>query len=281
MKSLTLSDWNIENSLLAIYIRETKQYKLLSRREEQVLGERIKAGDPQAADILIKGNLRFVVFIAKRYAFNQTQMLDFISEGNRGLMAAVSKFNVDYGCKLITLATWDINQMIQRSRRMNMIVTIPKNKLDKKKFLEKNIRKFEQAEGRTPSITEIAELVNLPEKNTSEYLEYHGKIVWIDAQQLDRSAIDMIPDATDNAEQKLVKRSKYNNVLRAIESLPEREALIIKYYYGIDCDEKLNTMEIASLLGYSKERIRQLKAKAEKTLKLRFRKHMEHVKHDD
>jgi len=281
MTSSTLSNWNYENSLLAIYIKETKRFKLLSRREEQVLGARLKAGDPEAANILIKGNLRFVVFIAKRYAFNQTQMEDFISEGNRGLIAAVKKFDVDFGCKLITLATWDINQMIQRSRRMTMIVTIPKNKLDKKKLLEKNIRKFEQLNDRTPSITEIAKLVNLPEKNASEYLECHGKIVWLDAQHLERNYIDTIPDVTDNAEQRMIKRSKYNNVLRGIDSLPQREALIIKYYYGIDCPEKLTTMEIASLLGYSKERIRQLKAKAEKTLKIRFHKHMSYLNTDD
>jgi RNA polymerase primary sigma factor len=280
MESLPLSEWNYENSLLAIYIQETKKFKLLTRKEEQELAARIEAGDKKATDELIKGNLRFVVFIAKRYAFNHTQLLDFISEGNKGLIAAVRKFDVSYGCKLITLATWDINQMIQRSRRLSMIVTIPKNKLDKKKLLEKNIRKFEQANSRTPSIPEIAKLVNLPEKSTSEYLECHGRIVWLDAQHLENDYHNTIPDTSDNAEERMVKRSKYSNVLRGIESLPQREALIIKYYYGIDCAEKLTTGEIAAVLGYSKERIRQLKAKAEKTLKERFRKHMGHLKVD-
>jgi RNA polymerase primary sigma factor len=280
MESLSLSEWNFANALLAIYIQETKQYKLLSRKQEHELGLRIKAGDKRAMEELIKGNLRFVVFIAKRYAYNDTQLLDYISEGNRGLIAAVRKFDVSYGCKLITLATWDINQMIQRARRVSMIVSIPKNKLDKKKLLDKKIRTFEQANSRTPSISEIAELVNLSEKNTSEYLEYHGRIVWLDAGKLDRDYYNTIADSSDNAEERMIKRSKYNNVLRGIESLPKREAQIIKYYYGIDCAEKLTTGEIAAELGYSKERIRQLKSKAEKTLKARFRKHMGHLEID-
>lgn len=280
MNSISLSEWNYDNPLLAIYIQETKQYKLLSRKQEHELGLRIKAGDKKAIDELIRGNLRFVVFIAKRYAFNHTQLLDFIAEGNRGLIAAVRKYDVSFGCKLITLATWDINQMIQRSRRLSMIVTIPKNKLDKKKLLDKHIRMFEQQHGRRPSVSELSNLLNLPEKNTSEYLECHGRIVWLDAQQMDLDYYNTIPDSSDNAEERMVKRSKYNNVLRGIESLPHREAQIIKYYYGIDCAQKLTTGEIASELGYSKERIRQLKSKAEKTLKVRFQKHMGHLKVD-
>lgn len=272
-----LSDWN-SYSLLTIYIQETKKYKLLSRKEEQELGARILAGDKKAIDALVKGNLRFVVFIAKRYAFNRTELLEYISEGNRGLIAAAKNFDFRFGCKLITNATFYINQMMQRSKRLNMIVTIPRNKLDKKKLLEKNITAFEKQHGRNPSISEISKLVDLSEKNTAEYLECHGKIVWLDANNLDVDYHNTIADESDNAEQRMVKQSKYIQVLRGINSLPKREALIIKYYYGIECPKKLNTGEIANELGYSKERIRQLKAKAEKTLKERFKKHMGHLK---
>lgn len=265
------SSWFNEDPLFNIYIRETKKYRLLSQQEEQEIGQRILEKDPRAYKELVTANLRFVVFLALRFAYDRTQLMDYIAEGNRGLISAAMRFDIRFGCKFNTLGTWDIKQKMQGMKSLRTVVTIPRNKTAMRKLLESRIDKFEQEHYRLPSVSEISELVAMPEKQIAKGLEYHGRTVSIDSGETEVDYRNELADESDNAEQRLVKASNLLNVQNIVATLPKREALIISYAYGLNGQDQMTAAEIAAIMGYSKERIRQLKYKAEKKISARLK----------
>jgi RNA polymerase primary sigma factor len=271
MVSKPKSSWNTGDPLLKLYIQDTKKYRLLSADEEREIGLRILAKDPRACNELVTSNLLFVVYLAKKFAYDQEQLMDYIAEGNRGLIAAAKRFDIRYGCKFNTLGTWEIKQKMQGMRNLRMVVSIPRNKTATRRLLESKIDQFEQQHCRLPSIAEISELVSMPEKLIAKGLEYHGRTVSIDSGETEIDYRNEFADESDNAEQKLVKASNLLNVRNIVATLPKREALIISYAYGLDGQEQMTAAEIATIMGYSKERIRQLKYKAEKKISARLR----------
>jgi len=271
MVSKPKSSWNTGDPLLKLYIQDTKKYRLLSADEEREIGLRILAKDPRACNELVTSNLLFVVYLAKKFAYDQEQLMDYIAEGNRGLIAAAKRFDIRYGCKFNTLGTWEIKQKMQGMRNLRMVVSIPRNKTATRRLLESKIDQFEQQHCRLPSIAEISELVSMPEKMIAKGLEYHGRTVSIDSGETEIDYRNEFADESDNAEQKLVKASNLLNVRNIVATLPKREALIISYAYGLDGQEQMTAAEIAAIMGYSKERIRQLKYKAEKKISARLR----------
>jgi RNA polymerase primary sigma factor len=271
MVSKPKSSWNTGDPLLKLYIQDTKKYRLLSADEEREIGLRILAKDPRACNELVTSNLLFVVYLAKKFAYDQEQLMDYIAEGNRGLIAAAKRFDIRYGCKFNTLGTWEIKQKMQGMRNLRMVVSIPRNKTATRRLLESKIDQFEQQHCRLPSIAEISELVSMPEKMIAKGLEYHGRTVSIDSGETEIDYRNEFADESDNAEQKLVKASNLLNVRNIVATLPKREALIISYAYGLDGQEQMTAAEIATIMGYSKERIRQLKYKAEKKISARLR----------
>lgn len=271
MVSKPKSSWNTGDPLLKLYIQDTKKYRLLSADEEREIGLRILAKDPRACNELVTSNLLFVVYLAKKFAYDQEQLMDYIAEGNRGLIAAAKRFDIRYGCKFNTLGTWEIKQKMQGMRNLRMVVSIPRNKTATRRLLESKIDQFEQQHCRLPSIAEISELVSMPEKMIAKGLEYHGRTVSIDSGETEIDYRNEFADESDNAEQKLVKASNLLNVRNIVATLPKREALIISYAYGLNGQEQMTAAEIAAIMGYSKERIRQLKYKAEKKISARLR----------
>ena len=271
MVSKPKSSWNTGDPLLKLYIQDTKKYRLLSADEEREIGLRILAKDPRACNELVTSNLLFVVYLAKKFAYDQEQLMDYIAEGNRGLITAAKRFDIRYGCKFNTLGTWEIKQKMQGMRNLRMVVSIPRNKTATRRLLESKIDQFEQQHCRLPSIAEISELVSMPEKMIAKGLEYHGRTVSIDSGETEIDYRNEFADESDNAEQKLVKASNLLNVRNIVATLPKREALIISYAYGLDGQEQMTAAEIAAIMGYSKERIRQLKYKAEKKISARLR----------
>ena len=271
MGSKPNSSWNTEDPLLKIYLRETKKYRLLSVEEEREIGLRILANDPDAWAVLVTSNLRFVVYLAKKFTNNQQELKDYISEGNRGLMSSARRFDIRFGCKFNTIGTWDIKQKMQGMRNLRMVVTIPRNKTAMRRQLEAKISAFEQQHCRVPSITEISELISMPEQKIAKGLEYHGRTVSIDAHETEVDYRNELVEESDNAEQKLVKDSNLLTLRSVVASLPKREAMIITYAYGLNGQEPMTAAEIAALMGYSKERIRQLKYSAEKKIAARLK----------
>lgn len=268
-----------EDPLFSIYIRETKKYRLLTAQEEREVGLRILANDQVAYQELVTANLRFVVYLAMRFAYDREQLMDYIAEGNQGLIAAAKKFDPRYGCKFNTLGTWDIKQKMQGMKNLRMTVSIPKNKIATRKLLESKIDLFEQVNCRLPSISEISEMVSMPEKRIAEGLEYHGRTVSIDANELEIDYRSELADESDNAEQKMIKASNLVRVRNIVAALPKREAMIIDYSYGLSGQEQMTAAEIAGILGYSKERIRQLKYKAEKKIGARLKNFIDPKSH--
>ncbi len=271
MVSKPNSSWNTGNPLLKMYIQDTKRYRLLSADEEREIGLRILAKDPAACNELVTSNLLFVVYLAKKFAYDQEQLLDYIAEGNRGLIVAANRFDIRYGCKFNTIGTWEIKQKMQGMRKLRMVVSIPKNKTAMRRLLEAKIDKFEQEHFRLPSISEVSELVSMPEKFVAESLEYHGRTVSIDAGETEVDYRNELADESYNAEQKLVKASNLVNVRNIVATLPKKQALVITYAYGLSGREPMTAAEIGAIMGYSKERIRQFKYKAVEKIRGRLK----------
>ncbi len=266
-KSITSRD----SQSLDKYLQEIGREQLLTVEEEVELSQRIRKGDRQALDTLVKSNLRFVVSVAKQYQNQGLSLPDLINEGNVGLIKAAEKFDETRGFKFISYAVWWIRQTIlQALAEQARIVRLPLNQVSAVNKISKAITKFEQDHERKPSPEELAELVNeLPEK-INDSLRASGRHVSVDAPFVegeDNSPLDVMEN-TDSpaADYALINESLQMEISRALEILNERERDIIEMSFGINQPEK-TLEEIGDLFDLTRERVRQIREKAIRKLR--------------
>jgi RNA polymerase primary sigma factor len=242
--------------------------------EEITLARRIKGGDRKALVTLIQSNLRFVVSVAKQYQNQGLTLPDLINEGNLGLIKAAERFDETRGFKFISYAVWWIRQSIlQAIAEQSRIVRLPLNKIGSISKINKAFTKLEQDYQREPMPEEIADMLSLQIKIVKEALETSNYHVSTDAPVYESDGDEitlydtLINDDSPSPDFSLINSSLKIEIERALGTLSQREAEILRYYFGLIGENPLSIEEIAALLKITRERVRQLKEKALKNLK--------------
>ena len=266
-KSITSRD----SQSLDKYLQEIGREQLLTVEEEVELSQRIRKGDRQALDILVKSNLRFVVSVAKQYQNQGLSLPALINEGNVGLIKAAEKFDETRGFKFISYAVWWIRQTIlQALAEQSRIVRLPLNQVSAVNKISKAITKFEQEFERKPSPEELAELVNEVPEKINDSLRASGRHVSVDAPFVegeDNSPLDVMENTdAPAADHTLISESLQMEISRALEILNERERDIIEMSFGISQPE-MTLEEIGDRFGLTRERVRQIREKAIRKLR--------------
>jgi RNA polymerase primary sigma factor len=254
-------------SSLDQYLKEISAYPLLKREEEVELAKRIRDGDEEALDKLVRSNLRFVVSVAKKYQNQGVALSDLINEGNLGLIRAAHKFDETKGIKFISYAVWWIRQAIlQALAEQSRIVRVPLNRAGALHRIGKRSAALLQELGREPTVEELADELDLSEDEVRRTLSLSQTHLSLDAPLTpgeDNRLLDYLPDQfAPGPDDETYDRALMDTVEEALGTLKEREAKILRLYYGLDSQEPMTLEEIGSILGITRERVRQIKEKA-------------------
>lgn len=258
---------------LKIYLNEIGQIPLLSEEEERELGRRSAQGDESARRKLEEGNLRLVVSLAKRYTGRGVQLMDLIQEGNMGLMRAAEKYDYTKENRFSTYASWWIKEAMQRAiDQQAREIRVPVHVAENMKRVQKISKELQQELGREPLPKEIAEkLGNKTEEEVKDILSYLQNPVSLETpvgEDGENSLGDMVEDkreaTPEEAMDVLVRKEEVSELLA---SLTERERQVIGLRYGLE-DGRTHTLEeIGGILNVTRERVRQIEARAMEKLR--------------
>ena len=255
-----------------VYLKEIGRVPLLSNEEEQELSERMAQGDLKARKRLSEANLRLVVSIAKRYVGRGMQFLDLIQEGNLGLIKAVEKFDYTKGYKFSTYATWWIRQAITRAiADQARTIRIPVHMVETINKVIRVSRQLLQELGHDPTPEEIAEEMNMPVERVREILKIAQEPVSLETpigEEEDSHLGDFIPDedASEPAEAASFTLLK-EQLVEVLSTLTPREEKVLKLRFGIEDGRTRTLEEVGKEFNVTRERIRQIEAKALRKLR--------------
>ncbi len=263
---------NRETASLDKYLQEIGKVDLITAEEEVDLARRIKQGDEDALEKLTKANLRFVVSVSKQYQNQGLTLPDLINEGNMGLIKAAQRFDETRGFKFISYAVWWIRQSIlQALAEQSRIVRLPLNKIGSINKINKATARLEQEFEREPDTKEIAEILEITETEVKESMRNAGRHVSMDApliQDEDNTMYDVLKsEESITPETGLLYESLRKEIDRAISTLTQREADVIKLYFGLNGEHPFTLEEIGGKFDLTRERVRQIKEKAIRRLK--------------
>jgi RNA polymerase primary sigma factor len=268
---VSLADIAIDDPV-RMYLKEIGRVPLLTWPEEVALAKRIEAGDPEARRKLTEANLRLVVSIAKRYVGRGMHLLDLIQEGNLGLLKAVEKFDYRKGYKFSTYATWWIRQAITRAiADQARTIRIPVHMVETINKLMRVERQLLQELGRQPTPAEIAKEMGIEESKVREIQKIAQEPVSLETpigEEEDSHLGDFIPDEdalapAEAASMRLLKEQLED----VLDTLTDREEEVLRLRFGLD-DGKARTLEeVGRVFGVTRERIRQIEAKALRKLR--------------
>jgi RNA polymerase primary sigma factor len=256
-----------EDGSLDQYLREISRYPLISREQECELAPRIRAGDEEAVDTLVRSNLRFVVSVAKRYQNQGVSLSDLINEGNLGLIRAAHKFDESKDIKFISYAVWWIRQSIlQALAEQSRIVRVPLNRAGALHRIGRRASAMVQELGREATHDEIARDMSLSLDEVSLTMGIAQGHVSLDSPVTpgeENRLSDYLAD-TEHAspEDEMVEHAMTEQVGVALHRLKAREERILRMYFGLGESEALTLEEIGARLGITRERVRQIKEKA-------------------
>ena len=249
------------------YFREISGFPLITREREADLARRIRASDPEALDVLVRSNLRFVVSVAKKYQNHGVALGDLINEGNLGLIRAAHKFDETKGIKFISYAVWWIRQAIlQALAEQSRIVRVPLNRAGTLHRIGKRANTLLQELGREATHAEIAEGMELTEEEVAKTMAISQGHLSLDAPLTpgeDNRLLDYLADDVSLApDEQTYEKALTEAIEDSLSSLKEREAKILRLYFGLDAEEPMTLEQIGALLGITRERVRQIKEKA-------------------
>ncbi len=264
-----LSD--ITDDSVRMYLREIGSYPLLTGDEEVQLARRIIKGDQNAKMRLAQANLRLVVSIAKKYIGRGLSLLDLIQEGNMGLMRAVEKFDFTKGFKFSTYATWWIRQAITRAiADQARTIRIPVHMVETINRLIREQRRLVQELGREPTPDEIAKAMKISIDKVEHIMKISQETVSLESpvgEEEDSNLGDFIPSAEHGPEEQAIYQLLRDHVGEFLQYLSPREQKILRMRFGLD-DGRTHTLEeVGEEFGVTRERIRQIEAKALQRLK--------------
>ncbi|MDR1726217.1 MAG: RNA polymerase sigma factor RpoD/SigA [Bacteroidales bacterium] len=263
---------NREITSLDKYLQEISRLEMISPEDEVLLAQRIRQGDQIALERLTKANLRFVVSVAKQYQNQGMSLPDLINEGNLGLIKAAQRFDETRGFKFISYAVWWIRQSIlQALAEQSRIVRLPLNKIGTMNRIGKAYSELEQKLERTPNPDEVASLLDIPDEEVKDSLRNSSKHLSMDAPLLsdeDNTMYDFMRNEEEvTPETELLMESLRQEINHAIKSLSQKEADIIKMFYGLDGYPPMTLDEIGEKFNLTRERVRQIREKAVRKLK--------------
>lgn len=264
---------NRESQALDKYLQEIGKVDLLSAEDEVRLAISIRNGDEKALEKLTKANLRFVVSVAKQYQNQGLTLGDLINEGNLGLIKAAQRFDETRGFKFISYAVWWIRQSIlQALAEQSRIVRLPLNRVGSLNKIAKAFSELEQQYEREPSAEEIAELLEMDLVEVVDSIRNSKRHISVDAplnQNEEGSLLEILEnDCLDDPDKALLHDSLCKEVQRALATLTQREADVIKLYFGLNVKrESLTLEEIGERFDLTRERVRQIKEKAIRRLR--------------
>lgn len=256
---------------LETYFKEINRIKLLTPAEEKALATRVRRGDQEARELMIKANLRLVVSIAKNYVERGLSLLDLIEEGNLGLLKAVERFDPDAECRFSTYATWWIKQSIKRA----LIDTVKTVRIPS--YMVELISKWKNVASalnvklnRAPTFDEIAAELKIPPENlgiiktairasnsSSQTISIEN--MWTLSEILEDKDARQPPDI-------LFDEVEMETIQRLLDSIEERDAKILRMRYGLDSGDPMTLKEIGEKVNLSRERVRQIENEALKKL---------------
>jgi RNA polymerase primary sigma factor len=261
-----------ESQSLDKYLQEIGKVDLLTPEDEIQLAIRIRKGDRSAFEQLTKANLRFVVSVAKQYQNQGLSLGDLINEGNLGLIKAAKRFDETRGFKFISYAVWWIRQSIlQALAEQSRIVRLPLNRVGALNKIGKAYSSLEQEYEREPSPAELAKELEMDVNEVSDALKISGRHVSMDApfiQGEENRLLDVIEnDELPAPDYLLMNESLTVEINRILSTLSDREAEVIKLYFGLNKEHSLTLEEIGEKFNLTRERVRQIKEKAIRRLR--------------
>jgi RNA polymerase primary sigma factor len=270
------ADLSAEAEALRAYLRAIATLPRLTPAEERELGGGIQRdGDPEAFRRLVEGNLRFVVSYAKRYRGLGVSFLDLIHEGNLGLMEAARRFDPDRNVKFITYAVWWIRQAITHAlSTQTRAFSLPQKVSGAAARLTREVADLTDQLERPPTSTEIAADLDMSEADVAELMQFGARDVSLsdrlgrDGDDSTAEVGDVLESPSPPLEEDLVRQSLVDRVRDALNELDEKEREIVGLRFGLDRDGEMRTLqEIGDTLHLSRERVRQIEARAKEKLR--------------
>lgn len=268
MKSfkITQSITDRKDASLGIYFKDVSKLSMITPEKEVELTKRIKLGDKAAANELVTANLRFVISVAKQYQNKGLDLVDLIQEGNIGMLEAAYKFDETRGYRFISYAVWWIRQSIMRAiSEQCRTVRVPMSQIVNMSKINKMSEKFEQKNGRTPSMEEIEEETNLNRKKINMSLASTYRSVSLESPLRDEDVsclLDVLPnDNSESTDTTALKSDLIIEIEHILSKLSYREQDVLRMSFGIGVQAMSND-EIANRFGIGGERIRQIQHSA-------------------
>jgi RNA polymerase primary sigma factor len=268
----SLGVYDADKDILDQYLHEVSQTPLLTGQQEVAIAKRVRAGDQEAMQELVKRNLRFVISVAKKYQNRGMALTDLIGEGNVGLMTAARKFDPDQGVKFISYAVWWIRQSILASlARQGRTVRVPLNRTADLSRIVRSAETLRQDLRREPTPEEIATATGLAVDVVQSLAALNTSEVRLDAPldpEGDRSLIErFIADDQGDTETLVMDKFLSEEIEHALRTLPPRDAKVLRLYFGLAGGREHTLEEIGGMLGVTRERVRQLRDRALKRLR--------------
>ncbi len=258
------------------YLEEIGNFSPLNPEEEIELARKIRKGDEESLDKLVKANLRFVISVAKEYQGQGLPLSDLISEGNLGLIKAAQRFDETRGFKFISYAVWWIRQSIlQALAEQSRVVRLPLNRVGAINKIGRALESLEKTYGREPSMAEVATKMEMSTFEVADVVKTSARHLSLDEpfkEEDGNSLLDVIKsDRYQPPDNTLMRESLQVEIEKVLTTLKPREAEIIKLYFGLEGDRPLTLEEIGEHFQLTRERVRQIKEKALRRLRHRSR----------
>ena len=251
-------------SALELYLKDIAYNDLLTPKQEVALAKRIRAGDRRSLEQMVESNLRFVITIAKEYQGRGLPLEDLIAEGNVGLVRAATRYDE-------TVVWWIRQGILSALAEKARMVRLPVNKIKHLCRLERIASSLKQQLGREPSIDEIAKRAEMKPKQAQDLLDaarWHVSLDMPLEEGPDTCLMELLEDKEQvTPEAEVMEQSLGDEIQAALDSLSEREAFVLRLYYGITGEEPMTLEQIGNQLSLTKERVRQIRDKALGALK--------------
>ena len=272
LAKLTKKPYTREDQSLDKYLQEIGEVSLIDAAEEVRLAKLVKQGNQDALNKLVQANLRFVVSVAKQYQNQGLSLGDLINEGNLGLIKAAKRFDETKGFKFISYAVWWIRQAIlQALAEQSRIVRLPLNRVGALHKIGKVSSDLEQNYGLEPSAEEIAEQLDMSSSEVTDTLKISSRHLSLDApfqEGEDNRLLDVLEDEVQAPpDEELFDEALQKEVVKALSTLTDREAEVIRLYFGIGREKPMTLEQIGTKFGLTRERVRQIKEKAIRRLR--------------
>lgn len=260
-----------EQSLSDFYAKGTTFFKPLTREDEVELGKKIKKNDQAAVRKLVEANLRYVVKVAQKYKGFGLQLSDLVNEGNIGLIVAAKRFDYLRGVRFITYADWWIRQSMRVAIANQVgVIRLPLNKVIALYELNRKERDLAQALSCQPTPDDLANIMKMPRAEIDSILRAAREQVSLEALMSDHTQTKYIDSIEDKGrpllDEKLLKESLTKEINFLLEKLSENEQKVLRLRYGLNGHKPMTLKEAGSMLGLSRERVRQIENRAKKKL---------------